>query len=256
MGSTVCRAVAADPDLELVAAVNPRLAGVGLEQAAGLPGTAIRVAPDLEGLAAAGAQVAVDFTTPSGALDNLRWCAGNGLHAVVGTTGLSAHLDELRSLFSGGRANCILAPNFAVGAVLMMRFAELAAPYIDSAEVVELHHDGKADAPSGTALLAAERLAAARAASGAGPLSADPTTIQTLPGTRGGEGPGGVRIHSLRLHGLVAHHEVVLSAAGQSLTIRHDSYDRTSFMPGVLLAIKRVSSLPGLTVGLESLLWP
>jgi 4-hydroxy-tetrahydrodipicolinate reductase len=229
---------------------------VGLEQAAGLPGTAIRVAPDLEGLVAAGAQVAVDFTTPSGALDNLRWCAGNGLHAVVGTTGLSAHLDELRSLFSGGRANCILAPNFAVGAVLMMRFAELAAPYIDSAEVVELHHDGKADAPSGTALLAAERLAAARAASGAGPLSADPTTIQTLPGTRGGEGPGGVRIHSLRLHGLVAHHEVVLSAAGQSLTIRHDSYDRTSFMPGVLLAIKRVSSLPGLTVGLESLLWP
>jgi 4-hydroxy-tetrahydrodipicolinate reductase len=256
MGSTVCRAVAADPDLELVAAANPRLAGMALEQAAGLPGTGLRVVPDLDGVAEAGAQVAVDFTTASAALANLRWCAGHGLHAVVGTTGLSAHLDELRSLFSGGRANCILAPNFAVGAVLMMRFAELAAPYVDSAEVVELHHDAKADAPSGTALLTAERLAAARAASGAGPLSADPTTIQTLSGTRGGEGPGGVRIHSLRLHGLVAHHEVVLSAAGQSLTIRHDSYDRTSFMPGVLLAIKRVASLPGLTVGLESLLWP
>lgn len=256
MGSTVCRAVEAEPDLELVAAVNPRLAGVGLDQAAGLSGSAIRVAPGLDALTAGGAEVAVDFTTPTAALANLRWCAANGLHAVVGTTGLSAHLDELRSLFSGGAAHCILAPNFAVGAVLMMRLAEVAAPYVDSAEIVELHHDAKADAPSGTALLAAERIADARQASGKGPLSADPTRIQPLAGTRGGEGPGGVRIHSLRLHGLVAHHQVVLSTTGQSLTIRHDSYDRTSFMPGVLLAVRKVAATEGLTVGLESLLWP
>lgn len=256
MGSTVCRAVDAEADLELVAAVNPRLAGSDLDQAAGLPGTTIRVGPDLEALTAGGAEVAVDFTTPSAAMDNLRWCAANGVHAVVGTTGLSAHLEELRSLFEGGQVNCILAPNFAVGAVLMMRLAEMAAPYVDSAEIVELHHDAKADAPSGTALLAAERIARAREGSGAGPLSADPTRIQPIAGTRGGEGPGGVRIHSLRLHGLVAHHEVVLSTTGQSLTIRHDSYDRTSFMPGVLLAIRKVATTPGLTVGLEPLLWP
>jgi 4-hydroxy-tetrahydrodipicolinate reductase len=256
MGSTVCRAVDGEPELDLVAAINPRLAGADLDQAAGVPGTSIRVASDLEALTAAGAEVAVDFTTPSAALANLRWCAANGVHAVVGTTGLSAHLDELRSLFSGGRVNCILAPNFAVGAVLMMRLAEMAAPYVDSVEIVELHHDAKADAPSGTALLTAERIAEAREASGAGPLSADPTRIQPVAGARGGEGPGGVHLHSLRLHGLVAHHEVVLSTTGQSLTIRHDSYDRTSFMPGVLLAIKKVAATKGLTIGLESLLWP
>lgn len=254
MGNTVCQAVQADPDLELVAAVNPRMGGMSVGQAAGVPGSDLTVVADLEALVPARAEVAVDFTNPSAAMANLGWCAAHSVHAVVGTTGLSDRQDELGALFSGARANCVLAPNFAVGAVLMMKFAELAAPYVDSAEIVELHHDAKADAPSGTALLAARRIEQARAASGAEPLSADPTTIEPLAGARGAVAPGGVRIHSLRMRGLVAHHMVILSALGQSLTIRHDSYDRTSFMPGVLLAIKRVSGLPGLTVGLESLL--
>jgi 4-hydroxy-tetrahydrodipicolinate reductase len=255
MGNAVCQAVDGDPALELVAAVNPAKAGAQLAQVAGMAGSELVVAAGLEELERARVDVAVDFTNPAAAMVNLRWCASHGVHTVVGTTGLLSQLDELEALFSAGPASCILAPNFAVGAVLMTRFAELAAPYMDSAAVVELHHDGKADAPSGTALLLAERMARARARSGAGPLSRDPTVTEPLPGTRGGEGPGGVRIHSLRMHGLVAHHEVVLSAAGQSLTIRHDSYDRTSFMPGVLLAIKKVGITPGLTVGLESLLW-
>ena len=142
-----------------------------------------------------------------------------------------------------------MAPNFAIGAVLMMRFAELAAPWFESAEIIELHHDQKVDAPSGTALLTAERMAARSAH-----WSDDPTERTVVEGARGGAGPAGIRIHSVRLRGLVAHQEVLLGTTGQSLSIRHDSYDRDSFMPGVLLAVKAVADHPGLTVGLDRLL--
>ncbi|HEX6313048.1 MAG TPA: 4-hydroxy-tetrahydrodipicolinate reductase [Acidimicrobiia bacterium] len=249
MGSTVCRAVAADPELELVAAVDPYHAGIDLHQL-GLEGTGLQVAAKADAIADADAEVAVDFTVVEAARENLRWCATNGVHAVVGTTGFTADdLAELRDRFAQSGANAAIAPNFAIGAVLMMRFAELAAPFFETAEVIELHHDEKADAPSGTAMLTAERMAAASK-----DWADDPTTSFVVEGARGGAGPGGIRVHSLRLRGLVAHQEVVLGTTGQSLTIRHDSFDRSSYMPGVLLAIRAVRNHPGLTVGLDALL--
>jgi 4-hydroxy-tetrahydrodipicolinate reductase len=206
------------------------------------------VSPDVESLVRAEAQVAIDFTHLDAARSNLHWCAANGIHAVVGTTGFTpADYDDLATRFN--RSNCFIAPNFAIGAVLMMRFAELAARYFETAEIIELHHDQKVDAPSGTALLTAERMAAQ--SQDWGP---DPTTKEVVPGTRGGTAPGGIRIHSVRLRGLVAHQEVLLGTAGQSLSIRHDSYDRASFMPGVLLAVKSVADHAGITVGLDALL--
>ena len=202
-----------------------------------------------------GAQIVVDFTVAAAARANLATYATSGLHAVVGTTGLSdADLESAAKLFAASTANAIVAPNFAIGAVLLMRFCELAAPHMEGAEVIELHHNAKRDAPSGTARQTAAGIAAARERAGLGPLPADPTTEMVLEGARGGEGPGGVRLHSVRLPGLVAHEEVIFGALGQSLTIRHDSYDRRSFMPGVLLAVRAVSDRPGLTVGIESLL--
>ena len=195
--------------------------------------------------------MAVDFTELAAARGNLAWCASHGVHAVVGTTGFAdTDLEEVRRLFpEGGGANCFVAPNFAIGAVLMIRFAEMAAPWFETAEIIELHHDTKIDAPSGTAVLTAERMAAASAEWGA-----DPTTTLVMEGARGGTGPGGIHIHSVRLRGLVAHQEVLLGTTGQTLVIRHDSYDRSSFMPGVLLAIKGVAERPGVTVGLDRLL--
>ena len=171
-----------------------------------------------------------------------------GSHAVVGTTGFGeADFEAIRHDFT--KSSCLVAANFAIGAVLMMRFAELAAPWFETAEIIELHHDGKIDAPSGTALRTAERMAASSSE-----WSDDPTTSHVVEGARGGSGPGGIPIHSVRLHGLFAHQEVLLGTSGQSLTIRHDTYDRTCYMPGVLLAVKRVHERPGLTVGLEPLL--
>jgi 4-hydroxy-tetrahydrodipicolinate reductase len=231
MGSEVCRAMAADPDLELVAAVDPHHAGA---QAAG-----VVVAGTVEALAEARAQVAVHFTLAEAARDNLRWCAAHRVHSVVGTSGPG-----------DGGPNCIVAPNFAVGAVLMMRFAEIAAPFFETAEVIELHHDSKADAPSGTALATAERMAAASAA-----WASDPTTSEVVTGARGGAGAGGIKVHSVRLRGLVACQEVLLGTTGQTLSIRHDTTDRTCFMPGVVLAVKAVADRPGLTVGLDALLF-
>jgi 4-hydroxy-tetrahydrodipicolinate reductase len=246
MGATVCAAVNVAADLELAAAVDP--AGSGGQAAPGLT-----ISTDLDALSAAGTEVAVDFTVPGAAVANAQWCAARGIHSVIGTTGIDdGALDKLRAAFPGGGRGglgCVVAPNFAIGAVLMMRFAELAAPWFETAEIVELHHDAKVDAPSGTALLTAQRMAAASADWGA-----DPTKVEVLPGARGGAGPAGIRIHSVRLRGLVAHQEVLLGGAGQSLTIRHDSYDRQSFMPGVLLAVREVPNRPGLTVGLEHLL--
>jgi 4-hydroxy-tetrahydrodipicolinate reductase len=247
MGQEVCRAVAAAADLELVAAIDPGHVGLDIEGQS--------VVGDLTALAHSGTDVVVDFTVAEAARDNLAFYAGEGLHAVVGTTGLTdADLAAAAAAFAASTANAIVAANFAIGAVLLMRFSELAAPHMDGVEVIELHHDAKRDAPSGTALHTAAGIAAARSRAGAGPLPADPTTEHVLAGARGGEGPGGVRIHSVRLPGLIAHEEVIFGALGQSLSIRHDAYDRRSFMPGVLLAVRGVADRPGLTIGIEALL--
>jgi len=256
MGSEVCRAVAGAADMELVAAVDPRLAGADLRQVVdgeGIP--SLEVAASAEALEGNRAEVVVDFTVAEAVRANLPWYAGHGVHAVVGTTGLGEHdLATAARLFAESPANAVIAANFAIGAVLLMRLCELAAPFMDGIEVIELHHDAKRDAPSGTALDTARRMAAARRAAGAGEVPPDPTELHTLEGTRGGLGPGGIRVHSVRLRGLVAHQEVIFGARGQSLSVRHDSYDRGSFMPGVLMAVREVGSRPGLTVGLDPLL--
>lgn len=247
MGRTVCDAVFRDPDTELVAAVDPHHEGLDVHTVTGVD-VPIVVGGSPESMAGSGVEVVVDFTEAEAARENLRWCAANGVHAVVGTTGLSdADCDELRALFTS--SNCVIAPNFAIGAVLMMRLAEIAAPFFDSVEVIELHHENKIDAPSGTAMLTVERIAAASS-----DWTPDPTTKEVVAGARGGKGPGEIPVHSLRLRGLVAHQEVLFGTTGQTLSIRHDSLDRSSFMPGVLLAVKRVVDRPGVTIGLDTLL--
>jgi 4-hydroxy-tetrahydrodipicolinate reductase len=253
LGRTVLAAVSAAPDLELVAACDPKAAGATLAELAALP-EAVTVVASPEEFSPAGIDALVDFTVASAALAHLRWCVANGVHGVCGTTGIAeADIAELAEAFSPSSApNCVLAANFALSAVLMMRLAALCAPYFDSAEIIELHHDQKRDAPSGTALETARRIAAARGDAGA--FAADPTETTVLVGARGGVGEAGIHLHSVRLAGLVAHQEVLFGTAGQSLTIRQDSYDRTSFMPGVLLALRRVGTTPGLTVGLDALL--
>jgi 4-hydroxy-tetrahydrodipicolinate reductase len=249
MGRTVCAAVAAEPSLELVAAVDPYHAGIDLQQL-GVSDTGLQVAGSADALVAADAEVAVDFTVLAAARKNLDWCADHGVHAVVGTTGFTPRvLNTLSSRFESSKANAVIAPNFSIGAVLMMHFATLAAPYFDTAEIIELHHDEKVDAPSGTAVLTAERMAAASSQ-----WEKDPTEQVVLDGARGGEGAAGIRVHSVRLRGVVAHQEVILGTTGQTLTVRHDSYDRSSFMPGVVLAVKGVGDRPGLTIGLDALL--
>ncbi len=247
MGATVCQAVADDPDLELVAAVDPFHAGLDLRQVTGvdLPLSLVADAEALDGL---DVDVVVDFTQLDPARANMLSLARSGIHAVVGTTGFTDDdIETFRSVFT--RSNCVIAPNFAIGAVLMMRFAEMAAPYFEAAEIIELHHDQKVDAPSGTAMLTLKRMAASSE-----DWIPDPTTNEVISGVRGGKGPGGIGVHSVRLRGLVAHQEVLLGTTGQTLTIRHDSYDRSSFMPGVLLAVKAVGDRKGVTVGLEALL--
>ncbi|HEX7095951.1 MAG TPA: 4-hydroxy-tetrahydrodipicolinate reductase [Acidimicrobiales bacterium] len=248
MGATVCQAVANDPALELVAAVDPHHAGIDLRQVAKVDAPNLQVASSAEELLRQNAEVAVDFTVIEAARQNLAFLAANGIHAVVGTTGFDGgDYERLRSMFT--KSNCLIAPNFAIGAVLMMRFAEIAAPFFETAEIIEMHHEEKVDAPSGTAMLTAQRMAAASA-----DWAPDPTQTVILPGARGGVGPANIPVHSVRLRGLVAHQEVLLGTTGQSLLIRHDSYDRSSFMPGVLMAVKRIADVPGVTVGLDALL--
>jgi 4-hydroxy-tetrahydrodipicolinate reductase len=232
MGSQVCSTVESADDLELAAAVD--------------------IGDPLEALA--GVDVVVDFTHPAAVMDNLRWCIGHGLAAVVGTSGFGddrlAQVTKWLEAQPGGRV--LVVPNFSVGAVLMMRFAAMAAPFFESAEVIELHHAGKADAPSGTAGRTAAMISSARSAAGAGVMP--DATATAAPGARGAE-VDGVHVHSVRLAGLVAHQEVLRGGHGEVLTIRHDSLDRASFMPGVLLAIRGIGSLPaGLTVGLDGML--
>ncbi len=248
MGSEVCRAVDDADDLELVAAVDPSHAGRALGEVTGVGGD-LEVAADLEAVTGAGSDVVVEFSGPSSVGANLRWLLEHGVHAVVGATGMAAEdLEAARSLAAEGEANALIAPNFAIGAVLLMQFAAQAAEHLPHVEVIELHHDRKVDAPSGTALRTAELIADARAQAPEVPLGDD-----DHPGARGTDHDG-VRVHSVRLPGLVAHQEVIFGGVGQTLTIRHDSLDRTSFMPGVLLACRQVGGLDGLVVGLEHLL--
>src|SRR5215470_13390288 len=241
MGSLVCQTVRSAADLELVAEVD--------------------VGDSRDALA--GCDVVVDFTSPAVVMDNLGWCVGSGLNVVIGTSGFDrAKLAQAAELMAGtvartgdaaaSRPRVLVVPNFSVGAVLMMKFAEQAGRFFDSAEIIELHHAGKVDAPSGTAARTAAMMAAARSAAGVGP--GPDATATELEGARGAV-VDGVHVHSVRLAGLVAHQEVLLGGHGETLMIRHDSLDRASFMPGVLMAVRGVASLPpGLTVGLEGLL--
>ncbi len=231
MGAESVRAVTAADDLDLVASVG---SGDALDTLTG-------------------AEVAVEFTRPDVVLDNVKWCVEHGIHVVTGTTGFTPErLDTVRGwLADAPGVGVAVVPNFALGAVLMMRFAETAARYFESVEIVELHHPQKVDAPSGTARLTAERIAAARSSAGLGGIP-DATT-SGLDGARGAS-IDGIPVHSVRARGLVAHQEVLFGAAGETLTIRHDSFDRASFMPGVLLAVRSVVSRPGLTIGLDPLL--
>ena len=251
MGREVCRAVADDPECVLVAAVDQNGSGESIGALVGHPQLDVHVSDELDALTDAEVDVAVDFTHPDSVMDDVRWCVRHAVHLVVGTTGLTAaDLDEIRGLIEeeGSESNVFVAPNFAIGAVLMMRFGTAAARWLPSVEIIELHHAAKADAPSGTAIKTAEEIAKAR------PEGAEVSPAKEVaPGARGAE-VAGIPIHSVRLPGLVAHQEVIFGGPGQSLTIRHDSYDRASFMPGVLLAIKEITKHPGLTYGLENLL--
>ncbi len=232
MGAEVCRAVSGAPDMELTAAAD--------------------IGDPRDQLAAA--DVVVDFTHPGAVMDNLRWCAAHGRNTVIGTSGFDEdRLAAVRSyLGQAPEVRVLVAPNFSIGAVLMMRFATQAARFFESAEIIELHHAGKVDAPSGTAARTASLIAAARSAAGLGPPP--DATATALPGARGA-GVSGVRVHAVRLAGLVAHQEVLFGGHGEVLTIRHDSLDRSSFMPGVLAGIRGVEALaPGLTVGLDTIL--
>ncbi len=244
MGRTVCAAVAADPDLVFAAAVDPFGAGETIE--------GIAVGERLDAFVEASCDVVIDFTVADAARTTLPWLAEHGIHVIVGTTGFtSADFQVFESAFGGADGpNCVIAPNFAISAVLMMRFAAMAAPFFDTAEIIELHHDRKVDAPSGTALKTAERMAEARSEG----FAEDPTTDEVYEGARGGEGPNGIRVHSVRMRGMVAHQEVILGAQGQTLTIRQDSYDRDSFMPGVVLACKKIADVPGLSRSLDPFL--
>ena len=233
MGSAVCAAVDAADDLELVARVD--------------------LGDDIGALAEAGAEVAVDFTRPDVVLDNVAWCVEHGVHVVAGTSGFSAErLDQVRG-WLGARPDVgvLVVPNFSIGAVLSMRFAQQAAPFFESVEVVEMHHPDKVDAPSGTARSTAELIARARVEAGLGPV---PDATSDDPDGARGARVDGIPVHAVRLRGLTASQEVVLGGAGETLTVRHDSHDRVSFMPGVLAAVRAVGDRPGLTVGLDAVL--
>jgi 4-hydroxy-tetrahydrodipicolinate reductase len=230
VGAEVCKAVEAAEDMELVAAVDAD--------------------GSIDDLVTSGAEAVVDFTHPDVVMDNLEFCIDHGIHAVVGTTGFDeGRIGQLRSwLADAPSTGVLIAPNFSIGAILMMRFAAEAAPFYESVEIVELHHPEKADAPSGTARRTASLIAEARREAGSGPIP--DATSTSLEGARGADVEG-IRVHGLRLRGLVAHQEVILGGPGETLTIRHDSMDRVSFMPGVLLGLRSIRSAPGLTVGLE-----
>ena len=230
MGAEVVKAVSEAADLELVASLD--------------------IGDSLDQLKTSGAQVVVDFTTPDSVMANLEYLISNGINSVVGTTGFDAdRISKLEKMIAANpKVGVLIAPNFAIGAVLMMEFATKAAKYFESAEIIELHHPNKVDAPSGTASRTAELMSEARKEAG---MSAMPDATSTsLDGARGAS-VGDIPVHSVRLRGLIAHQEVLLGGLGETLTIRHDSLDRAGFMPGVLLGVRKVISQPGLTFGLE-----
>lgn len=230
MGSEVVKAVNDAADLELVAALD--------------------LGDSLDALTENGAQVVVDFTTPDSVMANLEFLIGHNIHAVIGTTGFDdARIAKIKNLLNSSKSGVLIAPNFAIGAVLMMEFATKAAKYFESAEIIELHHPNKVDAPSGTAARTAELMSQARTDAGLTPMP--DATKTSLDGARGAT-VGEIPVHSVRLRGLVAHQEVLLGGIGETLSIRHDSIDRVGFMPGVLLGIRQVITHPGLTFGLEN----
>lgn len=250
MGQLVCRAVAEDPELRLVAAINLSHDGEPLGPMIGHPEVDVIVSAQMETLLQAEAAVIVDFTRPDSVMDTVRWAIDHAIHVVVGTSGVGgAELERIRGWIESEAddTHVIVVPNFSIGAVVAQRFAEEAARFFPAVEIIELHHDQKVDAPSGTAQAGAARVAAARKERWTGPDS------ESIPGVRGGD-VDGVRVHSVRLPGLVAHQEFIFGSMGQSLTIRHDAIDRACYLPGVLLAIREVLTRPGLTVGLEPLL--
>ena len=229
MGSEVVKAVTEASDLELVAALD--------------------LGDSLDTLVTSGAQVVVDFTTPDSVMANLEFLISKNINAVVGTTGFDdARIAKIKSLLSSSKSGVLIAPNFAIGAVLMMEFATKAARYFESAEIIELHHPNKVDAPSGTAARTADLMAKSRKEAGLGPMP--DATSTSVDGARGAT-VGDIPVHSVRLRGLVAHQEVLLGGIGETLSIRHDSIDRVGFMPGVLLGVRQVVTHPGLTFGLE-----
>lgn len=246
MGSTVCDVVGDQDDMRLVAMVDTDFAGEEMRQT--FAGSGIPVFAGLEeALAAVEADVVVDFTVPDAVFANISTCMEKGVHCVVGTTGLEeGRLAQIEIMARSSGSNCLVAPNFAIGAVLLMEAARLFARHLPECEIIELHHDRKLDAPSGTALRTAELIAAGRGGE------------NVPPGPEGNPARGfvhqGVPVHSVRLPGLVAHQEVVFGGLGQTLSIRHDSISRESFMPGVVLAVRRVAGLEGLVVGLENIL--
>ena len=243
MGQSVCEAISKDNNLELVAAVDLG-SNDALEVVEG-----IHLTSEIEDLITSGSQVVIDFTMAEASRENLPILAKAGLNVVVGTSGLNSDdLDEFKKVFL--ESSCLVVPNFAIGAVLMMHFAAIAAPWFNTAEIIEYHHDNKIDAPSGTAIATAEKIAAA-----SNEWNGDPTTEENLLNSRGAHGEAGVKVHAVRMEGMVAHQDVILGTTGQTLTIRHDAIDRESFMPGVLLAAKGIEDLPnGLIVGLDAIL--
>ena len=251
MGREVVKTVLKDETLQLVGAVDKSNPGKDIGTIIGGETLGIQVGEDLGvTIRAVRPQVMVDFTIPRTVMINLRTALGAGIHVVVGTTGITPeNLQELRGLCETNRVNALVAPNFAIGALLMMRFAAEASRFFPDVEIIELHHDEKLDAPSGTSIKTAEMILAGR---GEGPQTA--AGEEKIKGVRGGA-LGGIHLHSVRLPGLIAHQEVIFGGEGQTLTIRHDSLSRESFMPGVTLAVKEVMKHPGLTYGLEKILF-
>lgn len=234
VGSTMVSGVKEAADLELVAELDHE--------------------DDLHQLVDAGAEVVIDFTIPAAVMDNLEFCIKNGVHAVVGTTGFTEErFNQVREWIKAAPqpVSVLIAPNFAISAVLTMHFAKIAAPYFESAEIIELHHPNKLDAPSGTAIHTAEAIAAARSEANMGPIP--DATEQALDGSRGARVEG-IPVHAVRMQGMNAHEEVIFGGQGQTLIIRQDSFDRTSFVPGVLLGVREVANYPGLTIGLDAML--
>ena len=251
MGREVMKTVSAQEDLSLVGAVDKAGVGTDVFALTGVGGTGVVISSNLtETLQKTKPDVVVDFTTPLVVKENIKAILESGVNGVIGTTGLTEeNLAEMAALTDQAGKGLLIAPNFAIGAVLMMRFAKEAAKYLPEAEIIELHHDRKIDAPSGTAMKTAEMIKNGRAQS----LTPKPAPLEKVKGARGGD-YSGVHIHSVRLPGFVAHQEVIFGGVGQTLTIRHDSTDRTSFMPGVLLGIRKIIKMKGLIYGLENLM--